>query len=345
MLVRFTLLLAIPTGLAPWAMAAPDPVSEASAADIENLLQAMSRHATDPAALSQEELNRTALRGLLQEGRTGAVLLEKSQAVTPPSPPLMACPAPEAAYVRMGSLTADSIQALAAFLGSLPPAVTTLILDLRAPAPEDTLGGAVRLASLFLPEKTPLFLLATGTAPPQLQSTATPPVWTHRVWLLADDAMAPAAELAGHLLVRHAGALVFGSPGSGHLTEYVERPLGPGHIIRLPAATVSWPDGTRLTGTPLVPATLVKPLPESRGALLSLTDRAGLPALLREMDRPRFNEAALMAGTHPELLTEEKPAAAPRPDPVLQQAMDLLETSAFLKLDAPEEIKRAAPPK
>ena len=47
-----------------------------------------------------------------------------------------------------------------------------------------------------------------------------------------------------------------------------------------------------------------------------------------------------MAGTPPELSTSH-PTAALRPDPVLQQALDLLETSAVLKLDAPEEIKRA----
>jgi hypothetical protein len=39
--------------------------------------------------------------------------------------------------------------------------------------------------------------------------------------------------------------------------------------------------------------------------------------------------------------TASLPTPAPRPDPVLQQALDLLETSALLNLDAPEEIKRA----
>ena len=50
-----------------------------------------------------------------------------------------------------------------------------------------------------------------------------------------------------------------------------------------------------------------------------------------------------MAGTPPELTTTRLPTPAPRPDPVLQQAIDLLETSALLKLDAPEEIKRPLP--
>ena len=87
--------------------------------------------------------------------------------------------------------------------------------------------------------------------------------------------------------------------------------------------------------------------PDSREALLTLTDPAGLPALLLETDRPRRNEAALMAGTPPELTPTSQPTSqptpAPRPDPVLQQALDLLETSALLKLDAPEEIKRPLP--
>ena len=92
-----------------------------------------------------------------------------------------------------------------------------------------------------------------------------------------------------------------------------------------------------------MPQVRVPAAPDSREALLTLTDPAALPALLLETDRPRPNEAALMAGTPPELTTTRLPTPAPRPDPVLQQAIDLLETSALLKLDAPEEIKRPLP--
>jgi hypothetical protein len=184
-------------------------------------------------------------------------------------------------------------------------------------------------------------------SPPALtapQATTRPPVWTRRVWLLVDERTPPPAELAAHLLVRHLEALTFGSPTSGTLAETTDRPLGSHQILRLPSATVSWPDGSRLTGTPVVPKIAIQARPESRQALLTLTDPAALPALITETDRPRANEAALMAGIPPELLSPTSPPAHPvRPDPVLQQAVDLLQTSTLLKLDVPEEIKRAQP--
>jgi hypothetical protein len=332
----------------------PDPLASLDGAQIQDLFQWLSRHVTDPALISQDALNRAALRSLLHDPRTGAQIVETEAATPlPVHPPLLARLRPTAAYAQPGPLTGENLRALATFLGSLPPEVTTLLLDLRAPQPPAPIAAAATLASLFLPEKTPLFLLqssatsspaAVPLAPAPLLHSATGPLaWDRRVWLLLDERTPPPAELAAQLLVHHLQAVSFGTPTPGSLTETIDRPLGPHLRVRLPAATVCWPDGTRLTGTALVPQVRVPAAPDSREALLTLTDPAALPALLLETDRPRPNEAALMAGTPPELTTTRLPTPAPRPDPVLQQAIDLLETSALLKLDAPEEIKRPLP--
>ncbi len=334
------------------ALGPADPLASLDGAQMQDVFQWLNRHAMDPAALSQDALNRAALRSLLQDPRTGAVVVETAAAPPHPvHPPLLARLRPTAAYAQPGPLTGENLRSLATFLGSLPPEVTTLFLDLRAPQPPAPIAAAAALASLFLPEKTPLFLLqssatpTTGAVPPSpaplLHSATGPGAWERRVWLLLDERTPPPAELAAHLLVHHLQTLSFGTPTPGTLTETIDRPLGPHHRVRLPAATVFWPDGTRLTGTPLVPQVRVPAAPESRQILLSLTNPTALPALLLETDRPRLNEAALMAGTPPELTPTSQPTPSPRPDPVLQQALDLLETSALLKLDAPEEIKRA----
>ena len=336
--VRFVLLLAWAASLPAPAQPAADPLAGITSAETEELLQWLSRHAVDPAALSQDALNRAALRSLVQDGRSGARLMEK--AALPPSPPLHARLGPSAAYARPGPLLPENIHSLKTFLTALPPETGTLVLDLRAPQPPEPFAGAALLAGLFCPDKTPLFRLHSS-AGAALQTSSGPSVWDRRVWLLVDDRSPPAAALAAHLIMRHAAALTFGSTPMGTLTESTDRPLGPDHVVRLPSATVFWPDGTPLTGTPLVPQLLIPPQPDSRGALLALTDPDALPALLRETDRPRLNEAALMAGTQPEPTATHQPTPALRPDPVLQQAADLLETSAVLKLDAPEEIKRA----
>jgi hypothetical protein len=318
-----------------------DPVSQASSEEVQNLLQWISQHTSGPAALSQDALNRTALRGLIQEGLTGATWHDPAQPSPPAPPALMARLGAASAYVRTGLVEEGPVQELRKFRTQLPTEVTTLILDLRAPCPAGALHGATLLTELFLPEKTPLFLLARAGASPTLQSTTRPPVWTRRLWLLIDERTPPPAELAAHLLVRHAGALSMGSATSGRLTEYLDRPLGAGVSLRLPSATVSWPDGTRLTGQPVPPAVAIPAKADAREALLSLSDPATLPGRMKEQDRPRFNEAALMAGAHPELITPGGASVAAPPDPVLQQALDLQETSTFLKLDAPLKIKRA----
>ena len=362
-----------------------DPLGSLDAGQLQDLLQWLSRHAPDPAALSQEALNRAALRSLLSDRRAGAAILKNQDRATVEAafPPLHAPLGPAAAYARPGVPNMENVRSLSTFLTGLPEEVATLILDLRTALPRaahtgqpeadalifdggeksmparqavsstaltsTSLAGSIALASLFLPERTPLYLLNAPPAAPALQVSATPPVWTRRVWLLVDNQTPPPAELAAHLLARHLHSLSFGSPTSGNLTETTIWPLGSRYHVRLPAATVAWPDGTRLTGTPLIPQVLILPRPASREALLTLTDPSRLSGLLDEKDRPRLNEAALLAGTPPELLTP--PAASPdhssisRPDPVLQQAIDLLQTAAFLKLDAPEEIKRADPAK
>jgi hypothetical protein len=333
--------------------AAGDPLGSLDAAAVQELFQWLSRHAANPDALSQEALNRAALRSLLADGGTGAVLLTKAEATSAaaaPPPALLARLGETSAYVRLGGLDESSIASLRAFLDSLPSKVSHLILDLRVPLPAGPLAQAVALTSLFVPPDTPLFQVVRGKpAAAEAHRSHGPLTWNRELWLLTDDTTPPVLELAAQVMVRQGGALTLGSPTRGLLTETIDRPLGTDHILRLPSATACWPDGSRLSGLPLVAMIPVKPAADSRAALLALRDPAVLELHLTETDRPRPNEAALMAGLPPELLTgraapTSTPAPHPlRPDPVLQQAWDLLQTSRFLKLDAPEEIKRAEP--
>ena len=344
MLARFVAWI-IGWGLLVPAAVGRDPLDALDGLQVQELFQWLSRHSVDPEAFSQDALNRAALLGLLQDGRTGAVVLSKAE-VAPAAaqlPPLMARLGERAAYLRPSPLDPEALKPVAAFLSGLPPEVDTLILELRVPGPPAPLAGALELSSLFLPDQTPLFLLQKNATPdPTVQQTHGPPVWNRRVWLLVDEGTPPVLELTAHLLVRHIDAQVFGSSTRGVMNETTDHPLGPEHVLRLPSTTVSWPDGQRLTGTPLIPTTTVAPVPSSRAALLALTDSAALAAHLIETDRPRLNEAALMVGANPEFAIK---SAAPilRPDPLLQQAYDLLITSAFLHLDAAVEIKRAEP--
>jgi Peptidase family S41 len=321
-----------------------DALAGLEAGQVQEVLQWLSAHAVEPESLSQAALDRAALRSLLKDDRTGALVLTKAEAeMKPLLPALMARLGPRGAYVRPGALEAEALKPVGDFLTGLPPEVGTLVLDLRASGPPAPLTGAVALTSLFLPEGTPLFLLRTGGAvAPVPHKAAAGRVWERQVWLLMDEGTPPVLELTAHLLARHAAALTFGSKTRGNLTETTDRPLGTDHVVRLPSAVVFWPEGQRLTGAGLVPLSPVAARPEARAALLALTDPATLTGHLTHHDRPRLNEAALLAGTNPEL-TPQPPPPGPGADPVLQLAADLLEMVTLLKLDAPEEIKRAVP--
>ena len=84
---------------------------------------------------------------------------------------------------------------------------------------------------------------------------------------------------------------------------------------------------------------------EKKHAVFSATENEDLKNFVDDQQRPRMNEAALVAGTNPELgyfLAKSRGDATPYDEPplqdrTLQQALDLLRTKRFLELDKPEK--------
>lgn len=316
-----------------------------SAAEVQKSFQLLRRAQPENGALSQESLNRAALRGLLEHEKTGAAILTAEQAAkeAAPSVPLCAKLSDSSVYVRPGWLVSGNLLTVRNFLTAQPPEVTTLVLDLRAPSAPRPLAPVADFAGLFLPEKTPLFSLpVNGRTLSHFSGGA--PCWSRRLWLLVDAETPNDLELAALILARHPRTLIIGGATAGRAAEFEEIPLGTGHVLRVATAFPVLADGTRAAGRSVTPGFAIAADLPRKHHLFSLTDPAALLPALRETDRPHHNEAALMAGTDPELparLAGPSPARV-LPDPVLQQTCDLLETSAFLHLDQPPAAGRPA---
>ena len=106
-----------------------------------------------------------------------------------------------------------------------------------------------------------------------------------------------------------------------------------------------------LFGVPVVPDFPLRSDAAAKRQVITDSATGGMARHVFEKERPRLNEAALVAGTNPELPqrvaeTEKRPTefdAPPVIDRVLQQTVDLLQNARFLGLDKPAEVKPAVP--
>ena len=122
--------------------------------------------------------------------------------------------------------------------------------------------------------------------------------------------------------------LTIGQPTGGRAVEYSDLPLPSGKILRIAISEVAAPDGQSLYPQGVKPDLPVEmSLVDKRQIFLASMDK-GMGPYVFEMERPHMNEAALIAGTNPELESGEQRRnraldKMPR-DGVLQRALDLI---------------------
>ncbi len=150
--------------------------------------------------------------------------------------------------------------------------------------------------------------------------------------MLVDRATAGASEVLAAVLRHYDKAIVVGGTTAGRAVDYDDLPLPGGQILRVATAEAILPEQGSHFHEGLVPDLPVA-LPEGEKRQMfqeSLTK--GMAPFVFEADRPHLNEAALLAGTNPEIdATQaaqrrrarggEKPAMH---DAVLQRAVDLV---------------------
>ena len=291
------------------------------------------------------EVNRAALQGLLERLDFGAMLLtEKTRAESDSPFGFHHARALEAlAYMRFGRYTEEEIAEFDAALEAYQAekAITHLVLDLRSPQAQAEFSIASRILSRFRPPNELLFKIRRpGNDRPTL-FVSTPEAESCRLEtiLLVDRETGNVGEIIAAVLKRQSGCLIIGEKTPGLAVEYRDVPLGEDRILRYAIAEVVLEDDSSIFRTGIHPDLLTPtPIKIKTDLFRAVDEGKSLTDFLVQKERPRMNEAALVAGTDPEidyylLLSQNKPTPWDRPplqDRALQQAVDLLDTTRFL---------------
>lgn len=296
--------------------------------------------------LDDLEINRSALQGMLNRLDFGAMLLtEKSRSErNSPFDFHHARINREIGYIRFGRYVEAELEKLDAALAEFntPDGPAHLILDLRSPQPLAEFSIASRILSRFRSPNELLFKIRRpGNDRPSLfVSSAVPTSWRRDIVLLVDAETGNVGEIIAAVLKRETGSLIIGEKTPGLAVEYRDVPVGEDRILRYAIAEVVLEDDSSIFQKGIIPDIVTLTAAKTKYEIYKATTKGSpLTSFLYQKQRPRMNEAALVAGTDPEigyylLLSQQKPTPWDKPplqDRTLQQAVDLLETTNFLE--------------
>ena len=326
----------------------PEPalIETLNQASLQSAFQMLRQHYLEKDTLSLDLLNRIALRGLLDYLGTGAELVPEERARSEGSgePELRLVSellTDEVAYVRPASLSGEELKRFDSVLvGFQRSPAKALVLDLRCPGGADHFRNAGDFASRFLAAGTSLFRLERPDDAEGVQEfkARKGQVWTKRTVILVDQDTSPAGEVLAACLRSQLGSLIVGNTTAGRTAEYEEVPIGNGGLLRYAVAEVMVtgdpPEKTFGAGVrPDIECSLQR---EVKVSLFAAAQSSGVLPLVFEVERPRLNEAALVAGKNPEL-EQGLPGSdlSPEPkvelDPVIQSALDVIAASLRLQ--------------
>jgi len=302
--------------------------------------------------LDDLEVNRAALQGMLNRLDFGAMLLtEKSRAErNSPFDFHQAKVNDEIGYIRFGRYEETELAKFDAAIAEFNAAkgLDHLILDLRSPQPQAEFTIAAQILSRFSGPNELLFKIRRpGNDRPSLfVSSPVPEGWRKDIVLLVDSETGNVGEIIAAVLKRDTGCLIIGEQTPGLAVEYRDVPVGEDRILRYAIAEVVLEDDSSIFQKGVAPDIVSVTVPKTKYDIYNAIAKGKpLTSFLYQKQRPRMNEAALVAGTDPEidyylLLSQQKPTPWDRPplqDRTLQQAVDLLETTNFLEPDRKEK--------
>jgi hypothetical protein len=342
---------AAPAGKVQQAQARPSalPISSPSAtptveelvnslgpADLQAFITLLKGNFTNPDAITDTELNRATVEGLLVRLPRGVTLLPGKESVPAALPGAFYSEviAGRTGYVRLGSLNNANLQALdKAINGFAAKKVNDLIVDLRASSATSDLSLAADFAKRFCPKGKPIFTLRKPAGhQDHVFGSEREPSFHGLIMVLADGDTSGAAEAIAAAIRFYNKALVIGQPTAGRAAEYSDLPLPDGKIVRLAVAEMISPEGSSLFPEGLRPDLPVEMSSAEKRQIFQLSSEKGLDPFIYDTGRPHMTEAALLAGTNPELEAAEaaqqrrgRAPEKPAPhDPVLQRALDVV---------------------
>lgn len=237
-------------------------------------------------------------------------------------------------YVRVGSLNAANLQALDKSVANFAAKnVNALIMDLRASPATTDLPLAAEFAKRFCPKGKTLFTLRKPVGhQDRVFSSDRDPAFRGLVMVLTDGDTVGAAEAIAAALRFYNKALLIGQVTAGRAAEYSDLSLPSGKILRVAVAEMVSPDGRPLFPEGIKPDLPVEMSMADKRQIFQLSGEKGMGPFVYEGARPHMNEAALLAGTNPEVEAAEaaqqrrgrSPEKPSTNDPVLQRALDVV---------------------
>ncbi|MGE5209143.1 MAG: S41 family peptidase, partial [Alphaproteobacteria bacterium] len=305
-------------------------------ADLQAFITLLKSNFTDPDAITDTELNRATVEGLLVRLPRGITLLPGKESATAAMPGSFYSEVigGRVGYVRLGSLNNANLQALdKALSGFAGKKISDLIVDLRASSAASDLPLAVEFAKRFCPKGRPVFTLRKPAGhQDRVFSSEREPTFHGLIMVLADGDTTGAAEAIAAALRFYNKALVIGQPTAGRAAEYSDLALPDGKIVRLAVAEMISPDGSSLFPEGVKPDLPVEMSLTEKRQIFQASSEKGMGPFIYDTGRPHMSEAALLAGTNPELEAAEAaqqrrgraPEKPPPHDPVLQRALDVV---------------------
>jgi len=322
--------------VAPSASPTPDTeqiIDSLGDGDLQAAIALLKSNFTNRDAITDTELNRAMLTGLLARMPGGLMLLPNRES---------AAPEPAASfysevfdghigYLRLGPLSSANLKEMDKNLQDfVAKKVDAVIVDLRASSVGD-FATAAEFAKRFCPKGKALFTVRKPAARQDRSfSSDRDPAFQGLIVALIDSDTAGGAETVAGDLRFYEKALLVGQPSAGRAVEYSDLPLPSGKILRVASAEAILADGQPLFPGGVKPDLPVEMSVVDKRQVFRLSGDKGMTPFVYETERPHLNEAALIAGTNPELdipdaqrrnrARERQPAR----DSVLQRALDVV---------------------
>ncbi len=344
MLRRISILLGVvccaSTQASPAPVPSPTPIStpalidSLAPADLRQVLPLLRKTFINPAALSDTDVDRATLQGLMLRLGQGVALFPNRAAaqLETGSPLYKEVLAGHIGYLRLGSLTPSNLKAMDAALKEFSEKkVDALVIDLRASPPTNDFTTAAEFAKRFCPKGKILFTLRKPAAKEEhIFTSDRDSSYQGMLMVLIDKSTAGPAEALAGLFRLYDKAMIIGEPTAGRAVEYSDLPLPSGKILRVAVSEAVLPQTQPLYPSGVKPDLLVEmPEAEKRG-IFQESQNKGMSRYVFEAARPHFNEASLLAGQNPEIDEAEAAQQGRAPeretlhDRVLQRAVDVV---------------------
>jgi len=303
--------------------------------DLQAVITLLKSNFTNSDAITDTELNRATVEGLVVRLAHGVVLLpnKESTPMEAPSAFYSEVLGGHIGYLRLGSLNSANLQAMDKSLSNFAgKKVDALIVDLRSSQGTNDFATAAEFAKRFCPKGKPLFTLRKPAArQDRVFNSDRDPAFHGLVMVLADGDTAGSAEALAAALRFYNKALIIGQPTAGRAVEYSDLSLPGGKVLHVAVAEMISPEGRSLFPDGVKPDLPVEMRMTDKRQVFQLSDEKGMGPFVYETGRPHMNEAALLAGTNPEVEAAEAqqrrgraPEKPPAHDPVLQRALDVV---------------------